>query len=143
MSSPPGAPRVVAAVDRDVERRICAILPQCELHFVRTGEQLLRALDEWPCDMVIVGSHFDQSTAVVALEHVLARGETFPVVCVRGLPFARGLGASTLEALRLASGELGAQHFIDLLQYPDDEPGNARVRAMLERLLPDQDRLPA
>jgi hypothetical protein len=36
----------------------------------------------------------------------------------------------------MASSELGAPHFIDLLQYPDDEKGNARVRAMLERVLP-------
>jgi hypothetical protein len=35
----------------------------------------------------------------------------------------------------MASSELGAQHFIDLLQYPDDENGDARVRAMLMRLL--------
>ena len=36
----------------------------------------------------------------------------------------------------MALGELGAQNFIDLLEYPDDALGNARVRAMLERLLP-------
>jgi DNA-binding LacI/PurR family transcriptional regulator len=136
MTSPAAAPRVVAAVSPEVQRRIRGILPGCELHFVQTEEQLLRALDEARCDMLIVGSHFDESTAVAALERVLARGETFPVVCVRGMPFAARLGQPTVEALRIASSELGAQHFIDLLQYPDDENGNARVRAMLERLLP-------
>jgi hypothetical protein len=136
MTSPAAAPRVVAAVSPEVQRRIRAILPGCELHFVQTEEQLLRALDEARCDMLIVGSHFDESTAVAALERVLARGETFPVVCVRGMPFATKLGQRTVEALRMASSELGAPHFIDLLQYPDDEKGNARVRAMLERVLP-------
>jgi hypothetical protein len=138
MTAPPAAPRVVAAVSPDVQHRIRAILPGCELHFVHTGAQLLRALKAARCDMLIVGSHFDESTAVAALERVLGRGETFPVVCVRGLPFTRGLGQGSLDALRMASDELGAQYFIDLLQYPDDEHGNARVRAMLERLLPDQ-----
>jgi hypothetical protein len=57
------------------------------------------------------------------------------VVCVRGAPFSH-LAETTLEASRMALSELGAQDFIDLLEYPDDALGNARVRAMLERLLP-------
>jgi hypothetical protein len=36
----------------------------------------------------------------------------------------------------MALGELSAQIFIDLLQYSDDDAGNARVRARLERLVP-------
>jgi hypothetical protein len=135
MSSPAAAPRVVTAVSPDVRLRIRVILHGCELHFVHTGTQLLRALEATRCDMLIVGSHFDESTAVAALERVLARGETFPVVCIRGMPFAWRLGQPRIEASRMASSELGAQHFIDLLQYPDDENGNARVRAMLMRLL--------
>jgi hypothetical protein len=124
MTSPAAAPRVVAAVSREVQRRIRAILPGCELHFVQTEEQLLRALDEARCDMLIVGSHFDESTAVAALERVLARGARFAK-----------LGRPALDALRMALGELRAQHFIDLLQYADDEIGNARVRFMLEQLM--------
>src|ERR687895_1321299 len=137
MTPSAAAPRVVAAVSPDVQRRIRTILAGCELHFVHTGAELLRALEVTRCDMLIVGSHFDESTAVAALERVLARGQAFPVVCIRGMPFALRLGQPTIEALRMASSELGAQHFIDLLRYPDDENGNARVRAMLERLLPD------
>ena len=134
MSPPSAAPRVVAAVSRRVQRRIRAVLPECELHFVQTGAQLARALDEERCDMVIIGAHFDSSTAVAAIEEILSRRETFPVVCVRGLPF-RSLGPPAIKALRMALDELGAQNFIDLLEYPDDALGNARVRAMLERLL--------
>jgi hypothetical protein len=135
MTPPPATPRVVAAVRRDVQRRIRAIVPDCELRFVETGAQLVRALDEARCDMVIIGVRFDESSAMAALERVLSREGTFPVVCVRGVPFSR-LGQPVLDALRLALGELGAQNFIDLLQYPDDERGDARVRAMLERLIP-------
>jgi DNA-binding NtrC family response regulator len=135
MNPPPGAPCVVAAVGRNVRRRIRAILPDSELRFVETGAELLRALDENACDLLIIGLHFDQSSAVQALQRVLARDETFPVVCVRGLPFSL-LGHSSLEAARLALSELGAHNFIDLLEYPDDALGNERVRTMLERLLP-------
>jgi hypothetical protein len=124
---------VVAAVSRGVQNRIRSILPECELRFVHTRAQLARALDETQCDMVLVGMQFDESSAVAALERVLSREETFPVVCVRGAPSR--LGEPSLDALRLALSELGTQNFIDLLQYPDDVLGNARVRAMLERLM--------
>jgi hypothetical protein len=134
MTAPPPAPRVVAAVGGSVQRRIRAILPGCELHFVQTGAQLVRALDDGQCDMLIVGMQFDESSAVAVLERVLARKETFPVVCVRGMPFTR-LGQPAFDALRMALDALGASNFIDLLQYPDDEAGNARIRAMLERLI--------
>jgi hypothetical protein len=134
MTSPPAAPRIVAAVGRDVQRRIRAILPECELRFAHTGSQLVRLLDEAPCDMMIVEMHFDASTAVAALKCARSRDETFPVVCVRSVPFAK-LGWRALDALRMALGEPGAQHFIDLLQYADDAIGNARVRSMLERLM--------
>ena len=67
------------------------------------------------------------------LERVFAREETFPVVCVRGV--TSRLGKPALDSARLALGELGAQNFIDLLEYPAEQAGNARVRSMLERLL--------
>lgn len=135
MNAPPPKPRVIAAVDPAVRRRIRAILPDCELRFVDTSPQLLRELDAGPCDMLVVGTHFDESTAIAAIERALERDENFPVVCTRGVPFASALGKPALDALRAASGALGAQNFIDLLEYPDDEAGNARIRAMLERLL--------
>lgn len=135
MTAPPGLPRVVAAVARSLQRRIRAILPDCEPRFVGTSAELLRALEQGSCDLLIVGLHFDQSSAMQALQRVLARDGAFPVVCVHGLPFSR-LGHPALQASRLALSELGAHNFIDLLQYPDDALGNARVKAMLERLLP-------
>jgi len=133
-------PRVLAAVPREAEPRILSVLPQCNVRFVHTGEQLLRALDDGPCDMVIVGMQFDESTAVAALERVFARDETFPVVCVRGV--RSRLGKPALDSARIALGELGAQNFIDLLEYPDDQAGNNRVRSMLERLLESRSSLP-
>ena len=126
-------PRVLAAVPREAEPRILSVLPQCNVRFVHTGEQLLRALDEGPCHMLIVGMQFDESTAVAALERLFLRDETFPVVGVRGMPSR--LGKPAVDSVRIALGELGAQNFIDLLEYPDDDGGNERVRSMLQRLL--------
>ena len=127
------SPRVIAAVTSDVKRRLCAILPKCELRFVRAGSELVQALDEARCDLMIVEVHFNESSAAAALRCVLARDERFPVVCVREVDSDRP-GHAALSALRMAAG-VGAQAFVDLLDYPDDEAGNAGARAVLEGLL--------
>ena len=69
-----------------------------------------------------------------ALKEAVSRAARTPVVCLRGTGFVSALGAGTVEALRLASEALGADCFIDLGRFPDDAAGNARVRAMIERL---------
>jgi hypothetical protein len=128
------AARIVAAVTPDVQGRIRAILAGCELRFVDTGAQLAQALNEAPCDLVLVGLHFEESSALAALEQVFSREQDFPVVCVRGRPFRR-LKERSLHGLRMALSELGVRNFIDLLQYPDDPAGNAHLAADLERLV--------
>jgi hypothetical protein len=134
MSLPRAAPRVVAAVSRDVQPRIRAILSGCELRFVQTGSELVRALDEAHCEMMIVEVHFDGSAAVAALRCVLAREESFPVVCVRDVPSDQR-GHVALDALRMALGGLVAHSFVDLVEHGDDEAGNAHVRATFMRTL--------
>ena len=127
-------PRIVAAVRSDVQPRIRAIVPACELRFVRNGSELVRALNEAPCDLLIVETHFDESAAAAALRYARARDETFPVVCVRAVPFAKPPHAA-LNALRARLGAAGADAFIDLHAHADDEAGNACARAILEPLL--------
>jgi hypothetical protein len=128
------AARIVAAVSPDVQGRIRAILADCEVRFVDTGAELARALDEAPCDLALVGLHFEESSALPALEQVFSREHNFPVVCVRGRPFQR-LEERSLNGLRMALSELGVDNFIDLLQYPDDPAGNAHLAAALERVM--------
>ena len=57
------------------------------------------------------------------------------LVCVRAGPFCNPLGEATLAALQTAAEELGINGFVDLPEFPDDDAGNARVRAMFERLV--------
>ena len=142
MSAQPQASRVIVAATAESQPRIRMVLPECDLCFVDTERQLLRALARGRCDMLIVGAHFQESSAVAAIEQVLSRDETIPVVCIRATPFATPLGQPAVDALRMATRALGASNFIDLLEYPDDERGNARVRRMLERLLPRQRQSP-
>jgi hypothetical protein len=136
VSVPLIASRVVAAVGPYVKPRIRAILPQCDLRFVASGSELVQALDEAPCDMMIVELHFNESAAAAALRCALARDETFAVVCVRNVSFA-GPPHAALNALRMVLGGcMPVNAFVDLVDYADDEAGNARVRVMLVRRLP-------
>lgn len=135
MSTQQPAPRrVVAAVTGDLQPRIRALFPECDLRFVRSGTDLVRALDEARCEMMVVQVHFNESSAAAALMCVLAREDRFPVVCVRDVPDGKPAYAA-LNALRIVLGSIVARTFIDLVEHRDDEAGNARVRAMLESLL--------
>lgn len=127
-------PRVVAAVTADVQPRIRAILSGCDVRFVHSGSDLVRALDEARCQIMIVEVHFNESAAAAALNCVLAREETFPVVCVRDVP-ADEPGHVALNALRMAVAGVVVRDFIELGEHCDDENGNAHVRGRFERLL--------
>lgn len=131
---PSTAPRVVAAVSSGIRPRILAVLAGCELCFVSSGSELVSALGAGPCGLLIVEVHFDESAAAAALRCALACEASFPVVCVRDVLGAKPAHAA-LNALRMALGSIGAPDFIELCEHPDDEAGNARVRARLERHL--------
>jgi hypothetical protein len=128
------APRVVAAVSSYLRPRILAVLAGRELCFVSTGSELVSALGAAPCGLLIVEVHFDESAAAAALRCALAGEARFPVVCVRDVLGAKPAHAA-LNALRTTFGSVGARDFIDLWQHPEDEGGNALVRARLERHL--------
>ena len=128
------APRVVAAVSSCIRPRILAVLAGCDVCFVSTGTELVRALAAAPCALLMVEVHFDESAAAAALRCVLACDGSFPVICVRDVRGAKPAHAA-LNSLRTTFGSVGARDFIDLWQHPEDEAGNARLRARLERHL--------
>jgi hypothetical protein len=128
-------PRVVAAVTASLQARILAILPDCELCFVQSGSELVRALDAAPCDLMLVEVHYDESAAAAALRCAHTREASFPMICVREVPFAKPAHAA-LRALRAALGVVATSDFIELSEQPDDAAGNACLRARLSRHLP-------
>ena len=111
-----------------------AVVQGWDARYVESAASLVRALASEQHDLIIVGAHFDESNVIDALKQAVSQAQRTPVVCLRGTGFVSALGAGTVEALRLASEALGAEDFIDLSRFPDDDVGNARVRAMIERL---------
>jgi hypothetical protein len=128
-------PRVLMALHPRADDRMCRILEGLEPSRVGELGELVHALGCGSFDLVIVGSHFDGSRGIEALRCARLLAPHAALACVRVVPFSTPLGDATLTAFQAAAEGLGADGFIDLLKFADDEEGNARVRAMLDRLM--------
>jgi hypothetical protein len=128
-------PRVLMAVSDRAAERMSRVLAGWEVVTAASLPQFVHALRCSEFDLVIVGCHFDGSRALEAVKSVMAHCARVPLACVLAAPFSSQLGEGTVAAFHAAAEELGVDCFIDVLQFPDDEAGNARVHAMLERLL--------
>src|SRR5918999_4732106 len=126
--------RVLLAVSGRAAERMCRILDGWEIRRVESLHALAQELRRASYDLVIVGQLFDDSRAIEAVRTALRQAPRVPVVCVRAAPFQSALGEAAICAFRAAAEELGAECFIDVLQFPDDPEGDARVRTLIERL---------
>jgi hypothetical protein len=127
-------PRVVLAVSMRAAERMNRVFEGWQVTRPASVAELSQVLRMGSADLVVVGSLFDGSRAIEAVKAARRDAPGVPLVCVRAAPFYSALGRSALAALRCAAEELGADCFIDVLEFPDDAEGNRRVRAMLERL---------
>ena len=122
--------RVLVAVSPEARGRLAAVLRGYDVTWASDARDAV----QYPNDLIVLGSHFAESTALQMLERIKAASPHARLVCVRGRPFP-GLGAATMDAYRAACEALGAVRVIDLLAYSDDAAGNARVRALFDALL--------
>jgi hypothetical protein len=130
-----GKPRVLVAVGPRAVPRLRAILSAwSQAAFARDLRELPGALRQG-FDLIVIGAHFDGSRGVDTLVEVMRHHPRCPVVCLRAAPFGSRLGAATFDAYSTACLELGADDVLDLLAFPDDDEGNARVRALLQRIM--------
>ena len=104
------------------------ILAGHRVAWVQTFDEVRAALLREHFDVAVLGTHFAESNALDVLRHIRERSPGCRIACVRGVPFPHGLGRGTMEAFEHACTVLGAAIVIDLLQYPDDEGGDAAIR---------------
>jgi hypothetical protein len=123
------------AVDARAAQRMSRILEGWQCDWPASLRDLVHALRCSSFDLVIVGCLFDGSRAIEALAAARLHAPDVPLACVRAAAFSSRLGEATLAAFHSAAEELGADCYVDVLQFPDDGAGDARVRGMLERLM--------
>lgn len=120
---------VLVADVPDMDDRYRRILPDVRLVFARTVPCALSELREGSHSLLVVGMHFDESRMFELLSQVKPLASAPPVVCVRECRILSDLNAA--HGVDMAVRELGARELLDLRSIPDDDAGNARVRARL------------
>ena len=99
---------------------------------VAEAEALLR---EREFSLVVLGVHFDESRMFELLRvvRIFDRNKLTPVVCL--LSGESKLSPVAIEGLDHAVKAMLANAFLDLNKFPDDRPGNARVRRIIDYLI--------
>ena len=132
------APRtkILVAVVHDNRERLVHVLEGHELVFVDNGDDARELLDRDVFGLVMVGVHFDESQMFTLLGDIRshAKYRKVPVLCVLG-SWGRMLSEVAVEGLDHAVKALRANGFLNLLHFPDDEEGNARIRRIADYLI--------
>ena len=128
--------RVLVAVTPDREERIERILAGHDLMFVKTSREAMSLLEKEGFAIVILGVHFDESQMFSLLSDIRAHAKhrKIPVLCVLGSR-GRALTDVAIEGLDHAVKAMTANGFLNLMNFPDDEEGNARIRRIIDYLI--------
>ena len=128
--------RILVAVDHDNRERIGRVLDGHEMVFVESGEQARSLLEKEKFGMVMLGVHFDESQMFSLLADIRAHAKyrKVPILCVLG-SWGRILSEVAVEGLDHAVKAMMANGFLNLMHFPDDDEGNARIRRIVDHLI--------
>jgi hypothetical protein len=122
---------ILVAVSEPAQARLGTILAGHDVAFAATCAEVSGLMAGRRFDLVILGTHFAESSVFDVLERVIGQFHC-PVVCVQAVPFSHGLGKSSFDAFRSACMALGAHLVLNLVELADD----GEVRALLEAQIP-------
>jgi CheY-like chemotaxis protein len=128
--------RILVAVVHDNRERLARVLEGHDLVFVETGGEAREILEKERFGLVLVGVHFDESQMFSLLGDIRshAKYRKVPILCVLGT-YGRLLSEVAVEGLDHAVKALMANGFLNLLHFPDDDEGNARIRRIADYLI--------
>jgi PleD family two-component response regulator len=128
--------KILVAVIPDDEDRLQRILAGHDLRFVKTREDAWSLLEKEPFGMVVISVHFDESQMFSLLADIRAHAKyrKVPVLCVLAAP-GRIISDVAIEGLDHAVKAMMANGFLNLLNIPDDDEGNARIRRIADYLI--------
>jgi len=128
--------RILVAVLHDNRERLTRVLEGHDLVFVDNGDDARALLERDVYGLVLLGVHFDESQMFSVLGDIRSRARyrKVPILCVLG-SWGRMLSEVAVEGLDHAVKALRANGFLNLLHFPDDEEGNARIRRIADYLI--------
>ncbi|HTG97978.1 MAG TPA: hypothetical protein VL982_11085, partial [Burkholderiales bacterium] len=112
------------------------VLEGHDLVFVDNGDDARELLERDVYGLVLLGVHFDESQMFSVLGDIRSRARyrKVPILCVLG-SWGRMLSEVAVEGLDHAVKAMMANGFLNLLHFPDDEQGNARIRRIADYLI--------
>lgn len=128
--------RILVAVVHDNKERIERVLAGHGLTFVANCDEARSLLEKEKFGLVMLSVHFDESQMFTLLSDIRAHAKyrKVPILCVLG---SRGrlLSEVAIEGLDHAVKAMMANGFLNLLHFPDDDEGNARIRRIVDYLI--------
>ena len=132
------APRtkILVAVVHDNRERLAHLLEGHDLMFVDNSDDARELLEREVFGLVMLGVHFDESQMFSLLGDIRSRAKyrKVPILCVLG-SWGRMLSEVAVEGLDHAVKAMMANGFLNLLHFPDDHEGNARIRRIADYLI--------
>ena len=132
------APRtkILMAVVHDNRERLTRVLEGHDLVFVETGEAARELLESERFGLVFLGVHFDESQMFSLLGEIRAHAcyRKVPILCVLG-SWGRMLSEVAVEGLDHAVKAMMANGFLNLMHFPDNAEGDARIRRIADYLI--------
>lgn len=124
------------AVVHDNRARLERVLAGHDLVFVETSDEARELLEQERFGLVLLGVHFDESQMFSLLGDIRAHAKyrKVPILCVLGT-WGRMLSEVAVEGLDHAVKAMMANGFLNLLHFPDDDEGNARIRRIADYLI--------
>jgi PleD family two-component response regulator len=128
--------KILVAVVHDNKDRIRRLLEGHDVVFVNTCDEARSLLEAEKFGLVLLGVHFDESQMFALLGDIRAHAKyrKVPVLCVLG-SWGRMLSEVAIEGMDHAVKAMMANGFLNLLHFPDDEEGNARIRRIVDCLI--------
>jgi PleD family two-component response regulator len=128
--------KILVAVLHDNRDRLARVLEGHDLVFVETCEEARPLLENERFGLVFLGVHFDESQMFSLLGEIRghAKYRKVPILCVLGT-WGRMLSEVAVEGLDHAVKAMMANGFLNLMHFPDDAEGNARIRRIADYLI--------
>lgn len=128
--------KILVAVVHDNRERLTRVLEGHDLVFVETGDEAREELENQRFGLVFLGVHFDESQMFSLLSEIRAHAmyRKVPILCVLG-SWGRLLSEVAVEGLDHAVKAMMANGFLNLMHFPDNAEGNARIRRIADYLI--------
>lgn len=133
--------RILTAVAPDTQDRVRRILSGHEFFFVEDLADAKSALDE-SVKLIFIGARFDESRMFDFLDYIRKDVGHRKIPIVAAIVAPTTMSPETISGLAHTTKIFGASVFVNLNDFPDEEPENTRIRMIVDALLLPREAVP-